>query len=64
MHSSLCVVHLLTATDFSTRYDVDNYLNNIEQEFRAEMSRSFMKEYTKRSADAGKGFLNPVVVLY
>ena len=36
------------------RQDVDIYLNNMEQEFRVEMSKMFMKEYNKRSADAGE----------
>ncbi|XP_043236373.1 uncharacterized protein LOC122388928 [Amphibalanus amphitrite] len=36
-----------------TKRDVDSYLNFVEQKFRVDMSKSFMKEYTKRSAEAG-----------
>ena len=36
------------------RHDVESYLNSMEQMFRVEMSKMFMEEYTKRSADAGE----------
>ncbi|XP_037072688.1 uncharacterized protein LOC119093783 [Pollicipes pollicipes] len=36
-----------------TRFDVDNYFYDKEQEFKAEMNRAFIEEYTKRKRDAG-----------